>query len=118
MPVNLFDEILLWPVRLMGTPELTEGHEPRMDREATLDRWTETLTSGSSKWRAADAHKGELGDIEYAERVYFHPFVRQFLYGSERRRPPFRRLPRHDVGRVRIQFETRSIELDVRRVEL
>ena len=118
MPVNLFDEILLWPVRLVGSPEFTEGREPRVDREATLDRWTEILTSGSSKWRAADVHKGELSDNEYAERVYFHPFVRQFLYGGERRRPPLRRLTRHDVGRVRIQFGTSSIELDVRRVEL
>lgn len=50
--------------------------------------------------------------------MYFHPFVQQFLYGVDDKKPPLRRLIRNDVKGVRIEFGKTAIELDMARVEL
>lgn len=57
MPVNMFSEILLWPIRLEGRREPYRKGDPLVNREKTSDRWAESLTSGKSNWCVAGSGK-------------------------------------------------------------
>lgn len=109
--VRLFRQILIWPLLIKNRLDGDDGEKP-------LTRWVKELCDGEH-WRLAEGDRAR----PYEEVVYFHPFVRDFLYGDANRDPdrrPMRVLERPGVSRVRIRLrkETRELILGVERVQL
>lgn len=76
IPVERFDLTLLWPVLLR---ECNDARTASIrGRRPVLDRWADAIQS-TGVWR-----QGQSTDLTtetgYSEFVYFHPFVRDFLY--------------------------------------
>jgi hypothetical protein len=120
--VARFEEILLWPLVLKGEDRAVVGSR----RGRGLSGWVKAIAGAAgSTWRPVP-----VGDAvedrrrHYEEVVYFHPFVRDFLYGDDESPPrprPLRVLWRDDVRGVRIDIGDRpdgAVELDVNGVEL
>jgi len=87
-------EILIWPLEIRG--ELEHG------RGELFDDWQAWICAGSSKWRAADLYDREEPTDEasqFAEFVYFHPYVQAFLYGKKE---AVRMLARDDIRKTRV----------------
>lgn len=113
LPVSRFNMVFLWPLFVEGP----EGEDSPPG--ARLDRWEDWFKKGGPWSEAPD-------DAPYAERVYFHPFVRDFLYGhvhDRKERKPLRRLARSDLKGLRYQYTPYGSApvvrtLDVLRAEL
>jgi len=77
--VKLFRQILFWPLRLI----------PSQDKDPSREDFAKTLQgqlTGSPWQKHEDLYdRGTASDeiTRYAEFVYFHPFIRQFLYGRK-----------------------------------
>jgi hypothetical protein len=118
--VERFHEILIWPLRLHADAGEWDN------RPSELQRFAQEL-SKSGEWEEVSPY-GRLKDssdsARYAEFVYFHPFIRSFLYprlqGAD---APMRVLAREDIQSVRVRLRNpddglREIELRVLRVHL
>ncbi len=96
-----FHQILLWPLRLI-VPE-NKGQDTVI-QELTKQNWTETTISKN-----------------YAEQVYFHPFIRQFLYGDADTPATVQVCERCDVNKIKVTLKSKdnpSFVLDVKRIQL
>jgi hypothetical protein len=117
MQVDLFHEILIWPLRL---EEAGREHPGLVERERTLDAWGGRITS--KHWEEArDPFSRGIPSLEstrYAEYVYFHPFVQRFLYGDGKTRPALRLFTRNDIKGMRVGMSEQSVDLNVERVHL
>ncbi|ADB15821.1 hypothetical protein Psta_1139 [Pirellula staleyi DSM 6068] len=122
IPVELFRQILIWPLLI---------HAPHGESAMELmDLVTDELERHSWHWndRSAGQSASPLkglpwyqDDHDYSEIVYFHSYVRDFLYGgdgtpaSER---PLRVLRRTDIASLLLKVdEGREYRLKVERVE-
>ena len=116
--VPLYRQILFWPLMLKKQPA-TEGSGPQLEEwlKALEINWGKPVATLPSYVTPA------MGDeISFEEIVYFHPFVRDFLYGDgdPTTDNTLRRLRRFDVIAVKIQPSSSglTISLDVARLEL
>jgi len=94
---NKFHEILFWPLELSGKEHLSE---------TKIDQWVARHNDGHP-WKLInpyDRGTAPTGDLHYAEYLYFHPFVRQFLYPSQPGEEHLRILGRDDVRGVEVRF--------------
>ena len=110
---NRFHEILFWPLELSAKQSLDPG---------TVEEWI-ALNSGGKPWRLIDPYdRGttQSSELRYAEFLYFHPFVRRFLYPSETDAQHLRILGRDDVRGVQVRLGSGSFDgnLRVNRVHL
>src|SRR5688572_6419265 len=121
--VRAYRQILIWPLLLKNESGLNQ-----MDawiesfRIRSNYKWNEASTLPSSPTRRASDDPLSC-DPTYEEIVYFHPFVRDFLYGDggEPSSRALRRLRRTDVKTLEIELSTGTpvtCDLDVMRVEL
>jgi hypothetical protein len=98
--VNAFHHILLWPLLMRGP----SGREQSIDSHVGALKtagWCETATA-AGRSGSVDA------DYTYEEIVYFHPFVRDFLFGDGRavqEDRPLRRFNRTDLTEVKIAID-------------
>ena len=105
-----FRQILFWPLEI---PRLSARDKPQ-----DLDDAFEAAFVASKKWhRESDLLKrGEQtpDDQAYAELVYFHPFVRRFLYGEAEAvtKPPMRLYRRYDIKRAKVEILFRDFGVD------
>jgi len=113
---DLLHEILFWPLELSANENLGLYF---------LNRWADkVIQDNKTAWRDLDPFdRGttDSAELRYAEFVYFHPFVRRFLYpdsGMETAR--LRILKRDDIHRVRVKLSgvTDEETLEVDRVHL
>jgi hypothetical protein len=111
--VRIYHNILIWPVLLRGRPA---GDSSKTATE--LHRWVGEFRNQG--WKDSDG--SEFG---YEEIVYFHPFVRDFLFGDGKTSLedlPFRMLKRTDIERVRVKLgkyaKGTRLELKIERLEL
>ena len=96
-----FHQILLWPLRLL-VPDNKEQNA--VIGELTKKNWAETTISKN-----------------YAEQVYFHPFIRQFLYGDADTPATVQVYERCDVNKIKVTLKSMdnpSFTLDVKRIQL
>jgi len=117
MRVDLFHEILIWPLRL---EEAGREHPRLMERERTLDNWGRFIEGPFWK-RSIDLFSRGMCSFQstrYSEYVYFHPFVQRFLYGDDKTDPALRLFARRDIGGMRIGISGQSVDLKVERVHL
>ena len=88
--VHLFDHTLIWPVMLYDCERGTETRRSRQDKLGDgQDEW-QSLICSTGKWKHVSARDVPHDDTKrpfdvehrqpYEEVVYFHPFVRKFLY--------------------------------------
>ncbi len=83
IPADLYDLTLVWPLLL------EDLDEPRQKQSAAarLESWTEEICNRSDgAWqpvrRDYPNREDKQVETEYSEFVFFHPFVRNFLYAS------------------------------------
>lgn len=78
IPVPVYRQILFWPLLLKELPTPSESDQlPNWLARFKAGGWTDPLPTLPS------AITPERGDgVTYEEMVYFHPFVRDFLYGD------------------------------------
>lgn len=114
-PVEVFHHTLLWPLLMRGGKPADKEH-PLAPFVTALERagWKEEF--------AADC--GVHADYTYEEVVYFHPFVRDFLFGdgkTPKEERAVRRFTRKtSVAALNVTLESGAAPLDLRveRVEL
>jgi hypothetical protein len=120
--VKLFHQILFWPLRLISS------HEKDSSRENFANTLQGQLT-GSPWQKHEDLYdRGTASDeiTRYAEFVYFHPFIRQFLYGrkGENHDSVLQLFKRTDVKGVKVVLHDRNgqsippLQLQIERVHL
>jgi hypothetical protein len=123
--IRQFRQILFWPLEIRSA-------DGALDR-SSQDR-LETLLETDGVWqRERDSLNRGLSPRQqdaYAEFVYFHPFVRRFLYGEGQDEAPIRLYRREDVrgAKVRLALQDSSepqprerifdVGLDVHRIHL
>lgn len=110
--IRHFREILLWPLQIsLERSRIPSGKEVFT---ATLDR----VGKPDSQWDPMDDYirrdSGSSEETAYAEFVYFHPFVRRFLYPSHRSRikRPLIALRRNDIKRVDIHLSSIASQIE------
>jgi len=94
---NKFHEILFWPLELSAIGNLTEQ---------ALDEWIARQKHGDP-WKLIDPYDrgtAPTPELRYAEYLYFHPFVRHFLYPKQVGEQHLRILGRDDVQGVEVKF--------------
>jgi len=114
MNVTTFHHTLVWPLLLVGPGNNadTEAIEPFI-AALTEAGWIETAATDCT--RVEDDH-------DYDEIVYFHPFVRDFLFGdgeTPQRDRLLRRLKRADIKSIKVGLSAgEEVTLDVKRAEI
>jgi len=128
LPVKKYRNILIWPLLLRGNPAGDGPPLARWSKVFTDAGWeanhpTKVVQNGREVWRVPAGNP-------YEEVVYFHPFVRDFLYGDGTTEPKDRaihRLNHPKAKTVRVAFtsfrfapcqEDVTLRLTVDRVEL
>jgi hypothetical protein len=128
--VDAYRQILIWPVLLRESASAA----PLADRVDALTRepgskWENRPLTAAYATRRANVQMPYGGkreelvhDPTFEEIVYFHPFVRDFLYGdgrTERGTRSLFRLTRSDIQAVQMTTSAgRAYQFDVDRVEL
>ncbi|MDR3636737.1 MAG: hypothetical protein P4L84_23235 [Isosphaeraceae bacterium] len=97
--VDIFHQFLIWPLLMRGV-------------EPSIDKHVDALKAAGWHEPAATAQSPLSVDPDYTyeEVVYFHPFVRDLLFGDGKTRPrdsALRRFKRTDVTAVDILIEPR-----------
>jgi hypothetical protein len=129
--VKAFRHIVMWPVLLRGRPI------SRVGDESALQPWVEEFTRDRSEWQEQLDDPPDVGAdgtgipgvhprFRYEQIVYFHPFVRDFLFGDGAellRNRSTRILTRNDILGVDVELgpyqpEGVKLRLDVMRTEL
>jgi hypothetical protein len=110
MQVELFHQILIWPLRVEA---------PGMEKGEWMDG-LEKLFQEHSPWKTiSDLYETGMDapSIQYAEFVYFHPFVQDFLF-SKNAAKAIRMMQRTDVAKMHVQLKDSSHLLNVLRARL
>jgi hypothetical protein len=122
--VDCFRQIMIWPLQLIN-------HDASLE-SVQIDEVTNLLEKSGWKWgdRAGSTNATQLKDLpgygadnefDYSEIVYFHSYVRDFLYGGDRKKPDkrsMRVLRRKDIEWLCIDLdEHRKYQLKVERLE-
>lgn len=118
IPVKAFHHTLLWPVLMRG-PAAGKG-----EAEQNVDEFVKAFVAAG--WaEQVGANNGVHADYTYGEVVYFHPFVRDFLFGDGKAEPKdraVRRFTRTDATGVTVGIMTGTDQftttLKVERAEL
>ena len=104
--ITRFQHLLLWPMLLRGPGEAIDQK---------VEPFVEALQAAG--WTTVDDPK-----LDYAEFLYFHPFVRDFLLGEaggDPTKPTLRRFHREDITGARLALPGEEpIRLAVKRVEV
>jgi hypothetical protein len=121
--LKVFREILMWPLRLEGGSAsrsgITEAAAALLDKSDAWHRHEDLYDRGDP---AADKD-----ERNYAEFVYFHPFVQNFLYppaAADGEAPAVRLYRRKDVGAIAVTARNNvekhefAVELKVERLDL
>lgn len=154
--VGIYRQILLWPMilkqpvggRAFSSESLDSFEHNGEERVRQFDRWIESLTSSTvgrngvkvkSPWKPHETlpvaitpsddfnQGGTSSDPTFEEMIYFHPHVRDFLYGDgdpmAGKDRPLYRYAREDIKAVAIELAGRpqvaaNVLLQVDRVEL
>jgi len=115
--VKLFHQILFWPLRLI----------PSHEKDSSRENFAKTLQgqlTGSPWQKHEDLYdRGTASDeiTRYAEFVYFHPFIRQFLYGrkEENHDSVLQLFRRDDVEQVEVVLsKDKTYQFKVERLHL
>jgi hypothetical protein len=81
-----FRQILFWPLRLFLPENVKEESKTDGFARAIERHLTQSEKDRKNKWKVLDDLQGRgMGSEQvtrYAEFVYFHPFIRRFLYGD------------------------------------
>nr|WP_294516624.1 hypothetical protein [uncultured Rhodopila sp.] len=123
--LKVFREILMWPLRLEGGSasrgEITEKAAELLEASAEWHRHKDLYDRSG----AAVSKQGKQDERNYAEFVYFHPFVQNFLYPVPGGEPPALRLYyRKDVHVIAltawnaVEQHEFAVELKVERLHL
>lgn len=128
IPVRIYRQILMWPF-LLETEEPDERTEDGYVAES--QRWTRVLCDAGWSLRTTlpqAATPAGVVDLDgcaptYEEVIYFHPFIRDFLYGdgtSDTAQRAMLWFFRDDVTELRVKLDKRDHEFLFRvpRVEL
>lgn len=114
MAFDRLDQILFWPLELSarGTPD------PSFIKKSA----DQIVCDSTNAWKDLDPYDRKTtqsAELKYAEFVYFHPFVRRFLYPTTQM-GPMRILARNDIRNVRVKLSGVREELlpSVERVNL
>jgi len=86
LPVEIFEPTLLWPVQVQAVRD-ANGYcvKPELDPDEPgfLKSWANAIKNGAENcWRDRSINYPEDLGPSYAEYLYFHPFVRNFLYAT------------------------------------
>ncbi len=110
-PVRALDTILLWPFSLQAQGPLF-GTRAKRDGSPSdwLRAYADHIATGEGGWdRVANPLEGKFGVEElyqaqqqYAEFVYFHPFVQKLLYEKDDRRRAIEVLVRRDIQHLEV----------------
>lgn len=120
--VKAFHHTLLWPVLMRGPAGFKEEADQNIDAFVTAfesSGWVEQVGESNGVHR----------DHTYSEVVYFHPFVRDFLFGdglTTKDKRAVRRFTRSDVTGLKVVIKPKEdsddgkfeLELKVERAEL
>ena len=112
--IQHFRQIVFWPLEITSLS--------KRDKPATINAFLKVI---QPNWEVAD-NSTKLGDDdegrrEYAERVFFHPFVQRFLYEKTKSETsPLHIFTRKDISHLRFYLnrDPRPIKLYVERLEL
>jgi hypothetical protein len=105
---------------------LRRASKPQLDDKGLLQPWVKEFT-GQGPWEEECSRLpgGVHSRFQYEQIVYFHPFVRDFLFGdgsTDNENRTTRILTRSDIGGLRVEMRSESelvrLCFDVRRVEL
>ena len=124
--VDCFRQIMIWPLQLHPI-----NHDASLE-SVQIDEVTNLLEKSDWKWADRDGGTkatqlkdlpgyGADNEFDYSEIVYFHSYVRDFLYGGDRKKPDkrsMRVLRRTDIEWLCIDLdEHRKYQLKVERLE-
>lgn len=122
--VDCFRQIMIWPLQLIN-------HDTSLE-SVQIDEVTNLLEKTGWKWGDRDGRTnatqlkdlpgyGAANEFDYSEIVYFHSYVRDFLYGGDRKNPDkrsMRVLRWKDIEWLCIDLdEHRKYQLKVERLE-
>jgi hypothetical protein len=115
-----FRKILFWPLRLIRPDDKTNW-----EKEGCVAYIQQQVIPMSSPWIPANKNLYNRGTAAdeitcYAELVYFHPFIRRFLYGEPgSERTVLQIFKRTDVKKMHIVLrEGQTLDFNVDRVHL
>jgi len=117
--VDPFDVTFVWPLRLRGSGAGKEAGRERVKRALIDGGWEQVKDLVRRNGRPDE------DGYAYAEMVYFHPFVQNFLYGREDARPGSRTdathfdlycLPRLSEEKLEIEEEAWKEEFVIQEV--
>lgn len=119
--VRAFRHTVLCPLLLRGDPRL---ESERSDDQGILESWVQNFTK-TRTWKER-TEAGIDQRYSYNQIVYFHPFVRDFLFGDGDKTPhnnAMRLLTRDDVKSLEVELgnwqpEGVKLRFDVTRIEL
>jgi hypothetical protein len=123
IPVKSFRQILIWPLLIHDTSGAQKIDLNAVTAKLKKNHWD--LADESSRITAARLRSlpwyGADKDYDYSEIVYFHSYVRDFLYGGdgvEVDKRPMRVFRRRDIGGLTLKLDDlRNYQLNVIRVE-
>lgn len=103
IPVRAFHHILFWPVIMRG-PARSDAED---GEDSSIEPFIKAFEAAGWKEEAGQKN-GVHEDYSYAEVVYFHPFVRDFLFGDGKTtndKRTLRRFARDDLKSLRVKIE-------------
>jgi hypothetical protein len=120
--VKAFRHTVLCPLLLRGDPRPLGD---RSDAQGILQGWVKEFSTNGGAWKE-QTEPGIHPRFAYNQIVYFHPFVRDFLFGDGDKTPhnnATRLLTRTDVQQLEVELgkwqpEGVRLRFDVARVEL
>ena len=123
--VDCFRQIMIWPLQLYH-----HINHDTYGEAIEIDAATKLLEKSGWKWADESTNATKLKDLgwygenheyDYSEIVYFHSYVRDFLYGGEGKQPDqqsMRVLRRTDIQSLCIDVDQqRKVKLGVVRLE-
>lgn len=121
--VTTFRQILIWPLLIHSTKS-TDGIVLKDITQKLLEKhwhWADqSLGNNATQLRDRPGYWADQ-DYDYSEIVYFHSYVRDFLYGgdgTEASKRPMQVFRREDVHALKVKFDgTREYKLSVNRME-
>ena len=129
MKVDSFEEILYWPFRLQPCgPLAADRTNPNGSPAQYLSEYSRYICDGGGDWSqlasyfswSAEVDPVKIQIKQYAERHYFHPFIKDIFFNADPSRSPISILKKNGISRVAIQSYATSPKLifEVPRIHL